>query len=346
MQVVTDVVYDRRQRIGIGQGQNSTVYRASDAQFGGTIAVKEMPKSRFPDAGAYFQEAQAVHASRCDNVVPIHWAGQTATSVCVATPYYPDGTLSDRIQHGPMRLSDVVRLCQDVCAGVGHIHMAGLAHLDLKPTNILFDGGQAKVTDFGQAVRSGPTGVITGSVCMYNNYWPPEAIAYSALTQVSDIYQLGITLYRAINGEPFYAAQLAALAPGQIEGAIQAGKFPNRQYLAHVPQKLRGVVNRAMHVDPGRRYQSPDELAVALGAVNMPHDWEVVVGADVTTWQLTRPGRPSIEVVQAARGASFEVAVWSVGRVRRRLRPADFGGQNLSSREADKALRTVFKSLP
>src|SRR5947209_7283563 len=83
--------------------------------------------------------------------------------------------------------------------GVGQIHISGLIQFDVKPSNILFsDIGEAIVADFGQAKPATSHGT-TPVPPMYFRSRPPETIRYRHGTSVSDIYQAGVTLFRAVN---------------------------------------------------------------------------------------------------------------------------------------------------
>src|SRR5207249_4149962 len=100
---VAKIEYDQGQQIGCGQGQNSTVFLATDPQLGGELAVKEIPKASFGNASGFWSEAQTMFGAAHDHVVAIQYACETPTHVCLAMPYYRRGSLTDRIQAGPLR---------------------------------------------------------------------------------------------------------------------------------------------------------------------------------------------------------------------------------------------------
>ncbi len=157
-------------------------------------------------------------------------------------------------------------------AGLAAIHVSGAVHFDVKPSNILFsDTGKAMVADFGQARSIGPTGVVKLPP-MYPITLPPEFFLTGIGTVHSDIYHAGVTLYRAVNGEPMFEAQKNKLT--DMKHSTVNGKFPNRdKFMPHVPMRLRTIIRKAMSVDPKDRYQSATEFARSLGAVDLEHDW-------------------------------------------------------------------------
>src|SRR5690606_30013455 len=113
---------------------------AWDPQRKGTIVVKEVPKAKFGnDPQKYYAEAELMFAAAHSHVVPTHYACETNDMVCIAMPYFAKGSLASRTGGAPMPAGATLRLTHTVLLGVGQIHAANLLHLDIKPTNVLFD---------------------------------------------------------------------------------------------------------------------------------------------------------------------------------------------------------------
>ena len=202
MRIITNLHYERGAEIG--RGNFGIVYLADDPQLGGIVAVKEIPKSNFTNAAEFFQEAKAMFASECPNVLPIRYASATSTHVCFAMPYMRNASLEKRIAFNPLSIQDVIRVGQGMLNGLTRIHLANLIHFDVKPSNILFsDSGEAMVGDFGQTRAIAASGVAL-LPDIYTVTMPPEAVAGFVGSVVCDIYQAGLTLYRAVNGEPHW----------------------------------------------------------------------------------------------------------------------------------------------
>src|SRR5436309_1911483 len=103
MQVVASIQYTKLKPIGVGQGMNSEVFLASEPQLGGQIAVKEIEKAKFGNnISEYFAEAQAMFATNHPNVVPVQYGCETSDRICLAMPYFPKGSLLDRIGNFPV----------------------------------------------------------------------------------------------------------------------------------------------------------------------------------------------------------------------------------------------------
>ena len=240
--ISTQFEYEPIREIGVGQGRNSKVFLANDPATGGQIAVKEIAKSDFPDAAAYFKEAQSMKAAECPNVMPINICCQTATNVCIVMPFLKNGSLTDRIATSPLSLYECVRIGQGMLAGLAQIHhSAKIIHFDVKPSNILFaDNDDVLVADFGQSRFIDAMG-LSAIPTMYVLAMPPEAISARVGSFVSDVYQAGLTLYRMVNGNQFFEEQLATYPDAAaLQPAIVAGKFPQRDsFLPHVPKWMR-----------------------------------------------------------------------------------------------------------
>lgn len=345
MDVVATYKYKQLREIGIGQGLNSKVFLADDPQIGGQVAVKEIQKSSFPPTVSdYFAEAKAMFASEHPNVVAIRVATETPILICLSMPYYKNGSLTDRIARNPLRLSAVQSVGQDILLGLGAIHAAGKVHFDVKPSNVLFsDKGIAMIADFGQARSIGPTGAITMPL-MYQFGVPPEFFTGGVGTFQSDVYQAGLTLYRAVNGDPWFEQQRAKIT--DFRKAILDGKFPNRnQFLPHIPTRLRTVIRKALSIDPKARYQSATAFARDLGGVALRGDWATKINAKgEIEWRAIRKKQPDLVVSLKGSGAKWDVCVHTDGSRKLACHKSEWiNGGNRASAMAH--LKTLFQSL-
>lgn len=297
MEVKASLKYEKINRIGQGQGANSEVFLIKDSQLDGTLVAKEIDKDELLSSSQdYFEEAKKIFASRHPNVVPIKYACETENTITLVMPYFSKGSLADFIQENPLSLNEVIRLAQEVLNGLYHIHSKGFLHLDIKPSNIFFtDTNKPMIADFGQSRILGRNGIVEKPI-MYIYTIPPEAIPDNGeagtATISSDIYLMGATLYRAINSDPVFNAQKFPLDTDRnvIEQKIKNGEIPNRdKFMPHVPQKIRKIIKKALHVNPAKRHQSAIELADALANVELPIDWHTqIFDNGEITWQANR----------------------------------------------------------
>ena len=177
-----------------------------------------------------------------------------------------------------------------ICDAVSYAHRNLVVHRDLKPSNILVDkDGVPKLLDFGIAkVLSselpGAAGLATrtGRLPLTPQYASPEQIQGQALSTVSDVYSLGVVLYRLLTGRPPYELEEGSVlaiervvvetepprpsvvaASGDGTDAARRGTVPSG--LSRLLQgDLDAVVAMALHKDPERRYPSVDHLAEDL----------------------------------------------------------------------------------
>ena len=141
----------------LGRGAFGIVAKAYDEKLHRVVAIKLMnpdlastsaPRKRF------LREARTAAAVRHDNIVGIHAVEEEPLPYLVME-YIPGITLQQRLdQNGPLEIPEILRIGQQVAAGLAAAHAANLIHRDIKPSNILLEGGienRAKISDFGLA---------------------------------------------------------------------------------------------------------------------------------------------------------------------------------------------------
>jgi serine/threonine protein kinase len=350
LEVIANIRYEKLSEIG--GGQNSRVFRVFDHHLHAELVVKEVEKKRIGDPSRFFTEARAVHASAHPRVVPVRWAGQNEELVCIAMPLMPGGSLAGAIRSKPLRASQVIRVGQDLCEGVAQVHIARYVHLDIKPTNVLFDvDGRAAITDFGLALRLDSVGTADArDQALYPSFLPPEIILSRGLvTPASDVFQLGLTLYRAIIGEPLFLEQWEGMRTPFPAGrtAIMEGRFPDRSnFLPGVPLPLRQAIVRALQVDPALRQVGARQFAEELAAVEVKHDWEVEeYEADNVTWRLREDGHADVLVLRRGTFPSARVEIWTESSSgRRRKEPSAWATHVRTRNQLKQALNRAFRA--
>lgn len=348
------------EQIGATEGRNSTVWSAYDQQRGEAVILKEIALDTFcGDPAAYFEESQAICAAASDRVVPLYSAGKDSDFVYLTMPAM-ERSLASMIRDQPLGTATAIAIGQDICGGIEAVHKSGhngRLHLDLKPTNVLFDErGRARVADFGQSLPLDRLGAAVGVARVYLPYWPPEMIDGQPLTVHSDVYQIGLTLYCTVNGAAWYERQLdEAFAAGDYEASIREGHLPNRAaFLPHVPDHLRRVIRQALAVDPTDRFESAVDLAEALGKVDPKHDWQVTrYDEDGYSWRLSGAayGRADVIVHAHYDANRWDVEVWTQNetappRKRHARGEQKLWGKQLTWHQASVLLKRAFRRLP
>ena len=356
MQVKGTIDYVRGKQIGLDpagnkRGWNSEVFLIDEPQLGGRMVVKEIRKAAFPNAN-YFDEAQRMFATHHPNVVPIQYACDTALGACgdpvvsLVMRFFKKGSLADLLDKGPVPVNDLLSLATRSLLGVGYIHSKGMLHLDLKPSNIMIsDTGEPMVADFGQARELNAAGTVKFPP-LYPTAIPPEAHQGLPAAVDSDLYHFGLLLYRAVNGNVLFKSQVPP-TQHDLARATLSGKFPNRkEFLPHVPPRLRTIIRKALSVDRTRRYQSASELSKELGRINPTPNWTVRFAANgAISWSAARQGRPTIQVDLSPNGPLYDVSMHTTSVTgRRALRRADHR-RDISRADAFSHLTTVFQTL-
>src|SRR5712671_3790792 len=105
------ILYQQIEQIGLGEGMNSTVFRAFDPYLQREIAVKEIKKSNLGnDFDSYCNEARAMFSAAHDSIVEILYMCETTDQVSLALPYFPNGSLKVRIKNGPLGLRHFLKV--------------------------------------------------------------------------------------------------------------------------------------------------------------------------------------------------------------------------------------------
>jgi len=262
--------------IGGEEGKNSEVKLAFDHQLNTHFAVKIVPKKELSidfgsnDENLFFTEAKMLYQNQHPNIVQIQYASSCDDNIYFTMPYYKKGSLNSLMGKKFLTVREIIKYSLNVLNGIHYIHTNNLLHFDIKPTNILInDNGKAMVTDFGLSRYTDNLGVTKYSK-FYKSHFPPECIEIDVATKSADIYQVGLTLYRMCNGNDYFKHQyegLKAQGDKKLYDAIKKEKFPIREYLPHIPQKLRRIVNKAIKSNPDDRYETVLDMMNAISKI-------------------------------------------------------------------------------
>jgi hypothetical protein len=204
----SEVVLDRYQLVRrLGGGGFGVVWLAHDTKLDRTVAVKRIPA---PDADtAKRAQREGVAAARLSHpaIVALHEAGSDEENVYLVSEYVRGATFARLLEEGALSDRDVVEIGVALCDALAHAHKRGIIHRDVKPLNILVpdtvgDGGApAKLTDFGVARIAGDDALTrTGDVVGTLAYMAPEQAEGVEVTEVADLYALGLCLYEGLSG--------------------------------------------------------------------------------------------------------------------------------------------------
>lgn len=288
--------FDFRKKLGAGQF--GEVWLAVDTGLNTERAVKLIPPSKIFNPNNFFQEAQILKAAEHPNVVRVEETGKMQDGqIYVAMEYLPAGSVGVKTKSAYLDLTFTKRLMIDALRGLEHAHSKSILHRDIKPANILIGhNAEGQLSDFGLAIPMGANLSTFGVKDQaYISHLAPEVYSSRTFSVASDIYACGVTLYRLVNGDSY----LPKLPLMETMHACMGGKYPDRtHYRYFIPKSLKMVINKAMHVDPSKRYQSAQEMRHALERIVVKVNWIEMISPNVYQWNCKRSNK-YYEVTQA-----------------------------------------------
>ncbi|MFW6093104.1 MAG: protein kinase domain-containing protein [Pseudomonadota bacterium] len=249
----------------IGRGGMARVYLAVQRKFGRLVALKVVSGELAEDAEfrkRFIQESRINARLSHAHIVGIYDVGATADGVYLVMEYVRGGDLNKRLERG-MTVEALIGVVTAIASALDYAHGRGFVHRDIKPENILFrEDGTAVLSDFGIArvMDEGLTVSEAGTVLGTPQYMSPEQAAGRPLDGRSDLYSLGVVLYRVLTGDVPYQADTP------VSVSVKHLQEPVPRLPSHL-SAFQGVIDRALAKKPEQRYQSGAELAAELAAV-------------------------------------------------------------------------------
>ncbi len=260
----------------IGEGGMSRVCLAerSDGQYAQQAAIKILKRGMDTDLIVrHFQlERQILAKLQHPNIARLLDGGVTAGGRPYFVMEYIEGeridTFTDRVE-SPGAL---LKLFLQVCSAVHYAHQRLVIHRDLKPSNILATpDGTAKLLDFGIATIISPEpalGTLSAAQLLTPEYASPEQIRGEPVTTASDVYSLGVLLFKLMTGHnPYLVGKTGSSSPQEFARAIceresatpsAVAKPANRRGLSG---DLDNIILKTLEKDPQNRYASAEQLA-------------------------------------------------------------------------------------
>ena len=266
----------------VGRGGMGVVYEAArdDAEFERRVAIKLLPSGwSSPALTERFQfERRVLAGLDHPNIARLIDAGTTDDGVPYFVMEFVDGRPIDAWcrESGQAVRGRVALICA-VCEAVAHAHQHLVIHRDLKPGNIFVTAdGQPKLLDFGIATLvSEAEGLSLGATRTGQHgftveYASPEQLRGDRVTTATDVYSLGVLLYRLLAGRPpCELSGLSTLEAMRVASEVDA-RPPSRVAQGADGAVLRGdldnIVLKALRKDTRERYPSVGELAADLRA--------------------------------------------------------------------------------
>ena len=243
------------------------------------VVIKRIHKEHARDEQTvkmFLDEARLAASLHHTNIVQVHDIGQEQGEYFFAMEYVHGEDLRRMLtqvsrKHETIPLEHVITIIMSAAAALHYAHEhrgpdrkpLGIVHRDVSPANVLvaYDGN-VKVVDFGiakAALRSAETrsGTLKGKI----SYMAPEQCMGNAVDRRSDVFALGIVLYELVLVRRLFKGSSDFLTMG----AIVAGNIPKPSlHRPDLPPALEAIMMKALALSPEDRYQTADEMRVAL----------------------------------------------------------------------------------
>ncbi len=261
----------------LGKGRFATVYRAEDPTVGRLVAVKFFDPLLLQDepwVARLRHNLQTAARLQHPHIVPIFDIVETETDLFVVMELAEDGSLAQAIaSHLGQRVpwDKAMNFLKPICEALDYAHAQGLAHGDLKPSNILIDmPGGPLLMDFGltrlMAANSVALGRIEGGIVGTLPYIAPEVWETEPAESPADIYALGCIVYEMLTGQRLFNGDSVMQA---MHAHAQGPQFP-ATWPSDIPSGIAGVLGKALAWDPTARYPDAVSFWNALKALETP----------------------------------------------------------------------------
>jgi serine/threonine protein kinase len=271
-----ELVTDQEGRpIELGRGAMGITYKAIDVYLRCPVTLKVISDRYLSDRSArlrFLREARAAASVRHPNVASVFHLGKTDENYFYAMEFVEGKTLEDFIrQSGRLKVKLALDITMQVAAGLAAIHKQKLVHRDIKPSNIMVtpeEGGTvtAKIIDLGLAKPAPDSGddssiSVPGAFAGTPEFASPEQFAGVGVDIRSDIYSLGVVLWKMLTGQVVFRGSAA-----EVMYKHQHAPLPF-DLLEGIPQPVVVLLEVLLEKDPARRFENPSELTKAIPTI-------------------------------------------------------------------------------
>jgi hypothetical protein len=250
----------------IGEGSYGSVWRAYDPELQRDVALKlfheDLPAGSL-DTRRLLDEARRMARVRHPNVVFIHGATQHGGKTGFWADLVVGESLEERLESaGTLGAGEAALIGIELCRALAAVHEAGLVHGDVKARNVMRDSrGRILLTDFGAARELEDGGAGARRVFGSPLNMAPEVLRGAPVVASTDLYALGVLLYRLVSGAyPVPAQDLDELEEKHRRG----DRVPLRDVRPDLPAGFVDLIDRSVARDPEERFRSAGEMEAAL----------------------------------------------------------------------------------
>ncbi len=250
----------------LGGGSRSVVYKAEDTLLERTVALKILSEQWQKSRKArlrFLRGAQAIAQLEHPNICTVYEIETAEGQVFIVMSYIEGQTLSRKLEAGPLEIDEAVDIALQTANGLDAAHNKDIIHRDVKDANIMINTeGVAKILDFGLAKLLPKENItkpraILGTV----HYMSPEQAAGRPVDYSTDIWSLGVVMYKMLTGEyPFKGKNVAEMIKAITDDRPQRIK----DLQPHVPEPLDLCVQKMMQKKRRLRHENMEEVIKEL----------------------------------------------------------------------------------
>jgi tetratricopeptide (TPR) repeat protein len=267
----------------IASGGMANIYKAVHINQGG-FAVLKIPYEQFLNdpkfVDRFRREAELGRKLYNENIINIYESATTEDGVTYIAMEYLEGTDLRRYlnKHGKVAIPDALKILTRVCRALDYAHIKGVIHRDIKPENIMLphdlDRGRIVLMDFGVAHATYMCTVATRTTFIGTPYYmSPDQLSGEEVDARSDIYSLGVVFFEMLTGErPFNEKDALKVLIQHQKALPPRPSSLNRE----IPPELDIIILRMLAKEPTDRFQSMEDLLVALKDYMLREGIEVV----------------------------------------------------------------------
>jgi eukaryotic-like serine/threonine-protein kinase len=298
----------------LGEGGMGAVYAGSHPIIGKRVAIKVLSGALRGDRDIvrrFVAEARAVNQIGHRNIIDIFAFGTLPDGrEYFVMEYLPGRSLEAELRsRGALPLREVLAIVDEVLSALRSAHEVGIIHRDLKPDNIyladLKDGGRTvKILDFGIAKLTGPdsglTKTRTGMAMGTPEYMSPEQCRGVNVDHRTDIYAMGVILFRLITGKlPFHGQTAFDVIAKQV-----TAEPPRPSTVRSVAAPIEEVILKCLSKNPEARYQTAKALLEAFKAALVESKADLSAPATSAENAVTTPEAPGVDTGSMPRAST------------------------------------------
>ncbi|MGI8670825.1 MAG: protein kinase domain-containing protein [Aridibacter sp.] len=296
-------VYEITEELGFGGMGAVYLAKRIDEKFEQKVAIKMLRREfNIEEIRQRFKVEREIQAALVHpNIATLLDAGTTAEGVPYLVMEYVEGIRIDKFcLENNLKLNERLKLFSKVCEAVSFAHRSLVIHRDIKPSNIIVTKkGEPKLLDFGISKLIINDGNITKTItklgAMTPEYASPEQVKGESVTTATDIYSLGVVLFKLLTGTMPYDTENKSDAKVFSEITNSKAKIPSKAALENSKFKIQNskllkggldnIILKSLRKEPERRYKTVEQFAADI--------WRFIDGLPVSARPSTFSYRAS-----------------------------------------------------